>query len=56
MLLNRIAKPDLEPQRIIVPTELVTRESCRSIETGTGIEYEDMRFAPAASVSSQKLG
>jgi DNA-binding LacI/PurR family transcriptional regulator len=31
LLLNRIAKPGLEPQRVTVPTELIKRESCRQI-------------------------
>jgi DNA-binding LacI/PurR family transcriptional regulator len=33
LTLNRIAKPDLEPQQIIVPTELVKRDSCCPIPT-----------------------
>lgn len=33
LALNRIAKPDLEPQHITVPTELVKRDSCSSIST-----------------------
>lgn len=32
LLLNRIASPDLEPQQITVPTELVKRDSCRRIQ------------------------
>ena len=31
LVLNRIAKPALEPQRITVPTELIKRESCRPL-------------------------
>ncbi len=31
MILNRIANPDEAPQRVVVPTELITRESCRRI-------------------------
>jgi DNA-binding LacI/PurR family transcriptional regulator len=31
LVLNRIAEPALEPQRITVPTELIKRESCRQI-------------------------
>lgn len=31
LVLNRIAKPSLEPQRITLPTELIKRESCRQI-------------------------
>ena len=29
--LNRIAKPDLAPQRVTIPTELIKRDSCRQI-------------------------
>jgi DNA-binding LacI/PurR family transcriptional regulator len=29
MILNRIANPDQEPQRITIPTELIKRDSCR---------------------------
>jgi DNA-binding LacI/PurR family transcriptional regulator len=31
LLLNRIANPDQEPQRIIVPTELIKHDSCRAL-------------------------
>ena len=31
MVLNRIANPELEPQRITVPTELIKRDSCRQV-------------------------
>jgi len=31
VVLNRIACPSLEPQRVIVPTELIKRDSCRPI-------------------------
>jgi DNA-binding LacI/PurR family transcriptional regulator len=31
LVLNRIARPALEPQRITIPTELIKRESCRQI-------------------------
>ncbi|QNI30145.1 LacI family DNA-binding transcriptional regulator [Alloacidobacterium dinghuense] len=31
LMLNRIARPNLEPQRIKIPTELIKRESCRAI-------------------------
>jgi DNA-binding LacI/PurR family transcriptional regulator len=31
VVLNRIESPGLEPQRIIVPTELIKRDSCRPI-------------------------
>ena len=32
MLINRIAQPEIEPQRRTVPTQLTKRESCRPIE------------------------
>jgi DNA-binding LacI/PurR family transcriptional regulator len=31
VVLNRIESPSLEPQRIVVPTELIKRDSCRPI-------------------------
>lgn len=31
MILNRIADPLLEPQRVTIPTELIMRESCRPL-------------------------
>ena len=31
VVLNRIAAPNLEPQRVTVPTELIKRDSCRPI-------------------------
>ncbi len=31
VVLNRIASPNLEPQRVTVPTELIKRDSCRPI-------------------------
>lgn len=31
LVLNRIANPDVKPQRMIIPTELIKRESCRPI-------------------------
>ena len=31
MILNRIANPDQEPQRITIPTEIIKRDSCRPI-------------------------
>jgi DNA-binding LacI/PurR family transcriptional regulator len=36
LVLNRIAKPGLEPQRIVLPTELIRRESCRPISVAGG--------------------
>ena len=32
LVLSRIAKPDQEPQRITVPTELIKRDSCRALQ------------------------
>jgi DNA-binding LacI/PurR family transcriptional regulator len=34
LILNRINKPGLEPQRLTLPTELIKRDSCRQILTG----------------------
>lgn len=39
MVLNRIANPGLEPQSMLIPTELIKRDSCRPVdvrETATG--------------------
>ena len=36
MILNRIADPTLEPQQVTIPTELIMRESCRSLVPLTG--------------------
>jgi hypothetical protein len=36
MLLNRIANPNLPPQRITIPTEPVRRESIRAISGEPG--------------------
>ena len=36
MILNRIADPTLEPQQVTIPTELIMRESCRSLLPLTG--------------------
>jgi DNA-binding LacI/PurR family transcriptional regulator len=33
LILNRIANPGLEPQRLTLPTELIKRDSCRQIFT-----------------------
>lgn len=40
MILNRIAKPDQEPQCITIPTELIKRDSCRSIPASREITFE----------------
>lgn len=36
-ILNRIDNPDREPQRITIPTELIKRDSCRSIPATSDI-------------------
>jgi hypothetical protein len=40
LILNRIANPGLEPQRITIPTELIKRDSCRQIVTGQDIAVD----------------
>lgn len=41
MILNRIADPMLEPQQVTIPTELIMRESCRSlVSSGDGMPKE----------------
>ncbi len=49
VLLNRIADPRLDPQRVTIPTELVKRESCQgpSSSSGAGLSLS----AAAAAVS-----
>jgi DNA-binding LacI/PurR family transcriptional regulator len=42
MILNRVAKPGQEPQRIIIPTELIKRDSCRPISTSEQTASEDV--------------
>jgi len=34
-ILNRISNPDLDPQRITIPTELIKRDSCRPIQVSS---------------------
>jgi DNA-binding LacI/PurR family transcriptional regulator len=41
MLLNRIAHPNMDPQRITIPTEFVRRESCRKISDGHRETFSD---------------
>jgi DNA-binding LacI/PurR family transcriptional regulator len=36
LILNRIAKPGLATSQIIVPTELIKRESCKPIAVSAG--------------------
>lgn len=36
LVLNRVAKPTLPPQNVTIPTELIRRDSCRSISSSTG--------------------
>ena len=33
LILDRIASPSQDPQRVIIPTELVKRDSCRQIDS-----------------------
>jgi DNA-binding LacI/PurR family transcriptional regulator len=40
LILNRIAKPGLDPQRITIPTELMKRDSCRQILNGRDIAVD----------------
>ncbi len=40
LILNRIATPGLEPQRVTIPTELIKRESCRQILSTQEITWE----------------
>jgi DNA-binding LacI/PurR family transcriptional regulator len=35
-VLNRIARPDQDPQRITVPTEFIKRDSCGPVRSSTG--------------------
>jgi DNA-binding LacI/PurR family transcriptional regulator len=37
LVLSRIAKPDQEPQRITVPTELIKRDSCRALQLSEAV-------------------
>ena len=41
IILNRIANPDLVPQRITVPTELIKRDSCRFHAAADGTSLVD---------------
>ena len=50
VLLNRIANPRLDPQRVTIPTELVKRESCRMISPAVDA---DTSVSAAAAVSSR---
>lgn len=49
VLLNRIANPRLNPQRVTIPTELVKRESCRGISLSPGAELSVPAAAAAAT-------
>ncbi len=43
MILNRIADPTLEPQQVTIPTELIMRESCRSLApSGDGLSNDSL--------------
>jgi DNA-binding LacI/PurR family transcriptional regulator len=48
LLLNRIAKPSLEPQRVTIPTELIKRDSCRR-KSSRAVEQR------AAEISSEEV-
>jgi hypothetical protein len=50
MLLNRIANPNLAPQRVTIPTEFVRRESNRAITPDSG-ETFSAALAGAGSAS-----
>jgi DNA-binding LacI/PurR family transcriptional regulator len=41
MILQRIAQPELAPQRFIVPTELIRRDSCRPPQTAQQLSLDD---------------
>ena len=43
LLINRIAKPGLEPQRLTLPTELIKRDSSRQFLTGRDTPTLEMR-------------
>jgi LacI family transcriptional regulator len=50
LLLNRIANPEQEPQRVIIPTEFIKRDSCSRIRTSQDIaSNEALQDAPLAS-------
>lgn len=53
LVLNRIATPGLEPQKIMIPTELIKRESCKALlhpEPADGAELTgDLMGTPARS-------
>jgi DNA-binding LacI/PurR family transcriptional regulator len=41
LLLNRLAKPDQEPQRVTIPTEFIKRDSCRPISSSREITPDE---------------
>jgi DNA-binding LacI/PurR family transcriptional regulator len=41
MVLTRIAQPDLMPQKVTIPTELVKRESCRPFSSDTQVAGQE---------------
>jgi DNA-binding LacI/PurR family transcriptional regulator len=50
VVLNRIESPGLEPQRIVVPTELIKRDSCRPI-----LVAPDLEASSTVSLSATRL-
>ena len=53
MALNRIAQPDLMPQHVTIPTELVKRESCRPLSSGTQVEGQEQAHARHSSPDAE---
>ncbi len=49
MILNRIADPALGPQQVTIPTELIMRDSCRSLMTSADRVADDSRAGIAIS-------
>ena len=47
MILNRIAKPGQDPQHTTVPTELIKRDSCRSIDPAKDITLNPLQTVKA---------
>ena len=47
VILNRIESPGLEPQRVVVPTELIKRDSCRPILVGPDLVAAASQNLPA---------
>jgi DNA-binding LacI/PurR family transcriptional regulator len=43
MILNRIVRPDQEPQRVTIPTELIKRDSCRPLSASESMAPQDLK-------------